>query len=72
MSYCRNDGVDSNVYVYPTVHSDGELLECTCGEEGHNLTRAEMILHLVKHIQKGDKVPYRAFERLMREILQRR
>lgn len=70
MSYCRKNRKDSSVYVYATIRSNGELLECTCGKEGHNLTRKEMVLHLVNHLRSGDKVPQRTFERLMNEMLE--
>lgn len=32
MSYCRNNGVDSDVYVYADANFNGELLTCCCLE----------------------------------------
>jgi hypothetical protein len=64
MSYCRNNGKDSDVYVIGT--RDG--LECFCEDHLVLISRAGMIAHLRDHQRQGDKVPERAFERLYREI----
>lgn len=71
MSYCRNNGEDSDVYVIMTRDSSAQqnILECFCDLPRHIYgTRTEMIAHLREHQQRGDKVPDRAFERLYREI----
>lgn len=68
MSYCRNNGIDSDVYVYADALFGGELLQCTCGENGKGLNREQMILHLIQHIRNGDKVPDKVFTRLIEEI----
>ena len=70
MSYCRNDGKDSDVYVIMTRDPEAEqnILLCYCSQDFFTTTRTEMIAHLQTHLQKGEKVPVRAFERLQREI----
>ena len=78
MSYCRNNGTDSDVYVIGTGGEDGDVLQCFCGsrdQEGFYeqafpvfATRSGMIAHLREHQEKGDRVPGYAFERLEREI----
>jgi hypothetical protein len=81
MSYCRNNGQDSDVYVIGT-RNPGEsrnFLQCFCGTRCDSCgqytqpfpsftTRSGMIAHLREHRVKGDKVPDRAFERLEKEI----
>lgn len=67
MSYCRNNGEDSEVYVIGT----GAALEC-CGCRLYKYsfqTRLynTMIKHLKYHRKIGDKVPIRAFKRLEEE-----
>lgn len=77
MSYARNNGEDSDVYV---IRSDvlrdhmGEMvLTCIeCSIEGNGewfvcQTPHVMKLHLSLHVHNGDKVPERTFERLERE-----
>jgi len=77
MSYCSNDGTDSDVYVVMTTQ-----LECVgCKLIGRNFdlstpidvgyiarSRIEMIGHLGKHRLAGDRVPQRAIARLYREM----
>ena len=71
MSYCRFSGTDSDVYMYPSTRG----IEC-CGcrlldnyaSSPTFLTRAEAILHLVEHLQRGDAVPHYAIGRLAEEI----
>lgn len=66
MSYCRNNGDDSDVYVIPTerglvCYTHNEPFEC-----GHD--PAAMIAHLEQHRADGYKVPEYAFERLRAEV----
>lgn len=77
MSYCRNNGTDSDVYVILTrnPYAGANVLQCFCESRNPETglyplftTRTGMILHLLEHRKKGDKVPARAFERLGREI----
>lgn len=66
MSYCRANGVDSDVYVIGT----GSRWWC-CGcdfEDNFFETREEMVEHLRQHRKEGDKVPERTFERFAKEI----
>jgi hypothetical protein len=71
MSYCRNNGKDSDVYVVASF-SDTEKKEiwaCYCNLSPFiAYSRQGMITHLKEHELKGDKVPQRAFDRLRREI----
>lgn len=69
MSYCRNNGEDSDVYV---IRTNGGLQCCGCRLYGGVKfpmfdTQVEMIKHLVEHLAVHDKVPMRAIERLERE-----
>ena len=75
MSYCRNNGEDSDVYVVATKMAEMDVPGwwcCGCKMEKSNqnffFTREETIKHLLRHREKGDKVPERAFERLRKEI----
>ncbi len=73
MSYCRNNGRDSDVYVV-RLKRDKPLWECvgcSLSRYGRGFfidNRPDMLLHLNKHRKAGDKVPARASERLEREI----
>ena len=64
MSYCRV-GEDSDVYVISDV-SHGVPTCYSCGIIP--LYPKDMVLHLIQHIRDGDKVPDRAFQRLLNEI----
>lgn len=78
MSYCRNNGVDSDVYVI----NSGKKWECLgcprAPRVNHQMfnvkgwvsfeTRQGILDHLLEHRRLGDKVPNRALERLRREI----
>jgi hypothetical protein len=71
MSYCRHDGVESDVYVIATTQSvgGGGWWCCGCEKEGNfTKTRQGMVAHLQEHREAGDKVPQRAFDRLAKEI----
>ena len=80
MSYCRNNGKDSDVYVIGTQDEDNKVVWECCGccqtpipEGGFSSsficsTRGEMITHLLAHRNLGDKVPQEAIDRLNREI----
>jgi len=72
MSYCRANGIDSDVYVIATAHATAEKDGwwcCGCDSEDNFFTTREgMVEHLLQHRKKGDKVPERTFERLAREI----
>lgn len=74
MSYCRFSPEESDVYVFGTVATAGEKIEC-CGcrlvsdEPAYPLLDApEMLKHLEAHRQAGHLVPEYAMERLRREI----
>lgn len=75
MSYCRNNGHDSDVYVISNINEKGvaswECVEC-CMESLRKgraySSRKEMLTHLLEHIRLGDKVPERALRRLRQEI----
>jgi phosphotransferase system IIA component len=70
MSYCRFS--DGDVYLYYSVK--GMFVCCGCLlHEGKNVemdTLFETIKHLNKHVEKGDKVPEYAFERLKEEAIE--
>ena len=70
MSYCRNNGVDSDVYMYHHVAGWLECCGCSLEEDGFFMTtsRVEMIAHMADHREHGDKVPDRVFVRLQEEI----
>lgn len=69
MSYCRNNGIDSDVYVIGNAAG----YECCCSPRGipykyhHYESSIEMIRHLREHRKRGDKVPERAITRLWNE-----
>lgn len=69
MSYCRF-GEDSDVYVFQDYTSENYEC-CACkmdNSKGHWFKTPEgMVRHLMKHIRRGDKVPIRAFARLITE-----
>lgn len=65
MSYCRNDGVESDVYVIRTF--DDRLI-CYCCLANNEADRPEeMITHLLIHRSIGHRVPQRALDRLNAE-----
>jgi hypothetical protein len=65
VSYCRNDGVTSDVYVIR--HFNGSLC-CYCSYAGNEQWDEQgMIDHLREHIARGEKVPDVAFQRLTAE-----
>jgi len=74
MSYCRNNGINSDVYVIATKNGEKEVWECvgctlTERRYGKTLdTRSKMLTHLEHHRVLGDKVPICATSRLQREI----
>lgn len=65
MSYCRNDGVDSDVYVIR--HVNGMLVCYCCLPDNEHERPEEMITHLLNHRSLGHKVPDRALDRLNAE-----
>ncbi len=79
MSYCRNNGKDSDVYVLASrdPKRQKDIMWC-CGcemsRDGDKLkgtvcdSKKEMVQHLREHRRQGDMVPERAFERLRLEI----
>lgn len=75
MSYCRGNGIDSDLYIIGTLRSDINILECLCCDlmkDKHSFfatTRSEMILHMFQHQRAGHKVLERAIRRLLEEIL---
>jgi hypothetical protein len=73
VSYCRNNGQDSDVYVIEHVGNakTGPFLYCYCGDGAGSqyFTRSGMIDHLLEHRRRGDKVPDRALDRLASELL---
>ena len=82
MSYCRNNGVDSDVYLIrnfpgfdkedPTTHSGTlECMACLLSPDRTSfVTQWEwcMLLHLDEHANAGHKVPNRARKRLKEEM----
>ena len=75
MSYCRNNGDDSDVYVYVmgTGNTDPteaqEIWVCACNKPGNCVpSRMAMYYHLLEHREDGDKVPEDALDRLIREV----
>jgi hypothetical protein len=71
MSYCRNNGQDSDVYVIATANGRMEPGWSCCGcdkEPNFFPSREGMVEHLLQHRTSGDKVPERALERLRQEI----
>jgi hypothetical protein len=76
MSYCRNNGKDSDVYVIPTGDGKGnpswECVACTLSNDGRGHVtkgRLEMIGHLIRHRGVGHKVPEHALDRLYKELV---
>lgn len=75
MSYCRNNGTDSDVYVIKTIMNQLECIGCSMmpiDDEEHGQffqtdSYSEMVRHLNQHSDLGDRVPKRAIERLHRE-----
>lgn len=73
MSYCRVNGTDSDVYMYPINHGE-QIVCCGCrfceGEETEIEfdTPLAALAHLHKHIETGDKVPQRAIDRLAEQV----
>ena len=72
MSYCRANGIESDVYVVGTESPEtGRPGWWCCGcdfEDNFFETREGMVEHLHQHRKEGDKVPERTFERFAREI----
>ena len=80
MSYARNNGVDSDVYVIH--HSGYDALVCYCAYEvvddewGTDVypyvasSTQDMIDHLREHEASGDRVPQHAFDRLAQDLLE--
>ncbi len=64
MSYCRNNGVDSDVYVI--AHIAGGWT-CYCSPIHHTDSINKMLRHLNAHARRGDHVPDSAILRLKRE-----
>lgn len=76
MSYCRWNGIDSDVYVIATYYQGKEAWDCICCSIATNNlmglvhTRQEMLDHLLEHRLVGNRVPQYAIDRLQKEILQ--
>lgn len=78
MSYCRNDGQESDVYVIASGENAvlggarRSVWICYCGEDwspgNKSYTRQGMVDHLLEHRRRGDRVPDRALDRLRKEI----
>lgn len=72
MAYCRNDGVESDLYVMQTfAEKDGEsALICMGCPLKHNqlMNRKEMLSHFEKHEKVGHRIPEYAWKRLLEEI----
>lgn len=75
MSLCRNNGEDSDVYVIGDIADPEGTYRCyTClgaGEPSGWFDLEGTVLHLVGHLRRGEKVPDRAFERLLEEMAER-
>lgn len=75
MSYARNNGVDSDVYVYS--HYAGFIECCGCSlteaDEWEDVgffkaeSAFEALKHLEQHVSMGDRVPESAFVRIREE-----
>ena len=71
MSYCRVNGVDSDVYVIQTLDHEGtpSWWCCGCHAPGYSAKdRLTMVEHLLDHRKRGDLVPQDALDRLHQEI----
>lgn len=67
MSYCRNNGEDSDVYI---IGNDAALECCGCSLYKYSFQSRKysvILAHLEKHRKAGEKVPARAFTRLKKE-----
>ena len=72
MSYCRF-GEDSDVYVYPSIRDDVDVIvcyRCCLSLDSDSVFHGpEAALgHLRMHQMMGDEVPDHAIERLQKEI----
>lgn len=65
MSYCRADGIDSDVYVIRDIRGGWA---CFCAGLVKRDSRRKMLAHLRAHIRKGDRVPEYAIARFEREL----
>ena len=78
MSYCRNNGKDSDIYIIRVADPSKEILDmdlecvgCLLDLDRESfVTKFEwcMLLHLDKHADAGHKVPNRARDRLKDEM----
>lgn len=75
MSYCRF--IEGDVYMYPTVsHGNEVVCCCMCSLDAEEPfvyldTLEDARKHLLKHIDRGDHVPARAFMAIQEEIEER-
>lgn len=73
MSYCRNNGKNSDVYVIASGREGCTVWICYCGgledDPFETNERRKMVDHLLEHRAKGDKVPQSALDRLKKEIM---
>ena len=70
MSYCRNNGTDSDVYV---IGSFGTLECCGCylyKNSARFNTYSALLKHLDEHKRRGDKVPDYAIKNLKKDQAQ--
>lgn len=68
ISYCRHNGNDSDVYVYPNIYGG---IVCVCTSQGEVFDKRSLLIeHLKSHLDSGDKVPERVFNRLEKEIIE--
>lgn len=71
MSYCRNDGENSNVFLYQDNSLDRICMGCLLlGDAGPSVllhTAEQAIDHLKLHREAGHKVPEGAFVTLRKE-----
>lgn len=63
MSYCRHNGVTSDLYLYKDVYGGWQCVGC-----GVFFTIGDVLKHLEEHKAKGDKIPQHTFERVQKEI----
>jgi len=72
VSYCRV-GDDSDVYLIRALAGKVECIACRLEGPRGFVAKSEraMLAHLRKHLQAGQKVPQRAFDRLNLEAAER-
>lgn len=75
MSYCRANGVDSDVYVVQTMDDNWRCYACRITPDGYGWwdspsfdNRKRLVYHLTEHLNQSQMVPQRCFDRLLEEM----